>query len=76
MASAPTVSKWGHKKADCRLLAKEKSKREGKGERVDWADAVDSFVIEDEYDDEKGVMMIHKSKKPTDWHFACSSAHR
>ena len=23
--------KWGHKKADCRLLAKEKAKREGKG---------------------------------------------
>ena len=31
MVSAPTVAKWGHKKADYRLLAKEKAKREGKG---------------------------------------------
>ena len=44
----------------------------GDGERVDWADAVGVFEIEEEYSDEMWVMMIHRSKQPSDWHLLTS----
>ena len=109
--------KWGHKKADCRLLAKDKARREGGGKgtgnstnavssspsnaqpsspqsataagstnavffrmdagegRESWADVMENFPIEEDYDEDKWVMMIERHHGRTGkgidtWHLA------